>query len=81
MTLSSARAFAELTRQNVGRKVAILIDGRVFSAPVIREPILGGSAQVSGHFSPEEAREIALRLSSGAARMEMEIVPDGSPGK
>jgi preprotein translocase subunit SecD len=81
MTASSARAFAELTRQNVGRKVAILIDGRMVIAPVIREPILGGSGQVSGHFSPEEAREIALRLSSSAAKMEIEIVPDDSPGK
>jgi preprotein translocase subunit SecD len=81
MTSSSARAFAELTYQNVGRKAAILIDGHMVSAPVIREPILGGAGQVSGHFSPEEAREIALRLSSGAAKMEIEIVPDDSSGK
>jgi preprotein translocase subunit SecD len=81
MTSSSARAFAELTGRNVGRKAAILIDGRMVSAPVIREPILGGSGQVSGHFSPEEAREIALRLSSGAAKMEIAIVPDDGPGK
>ena len=81
MTSPSARAFAQLTLKNVGRKVAIIIDGHMFSAPVIREPILGGSGQVSGHFSPEEAEEISLRLSSGAAKMEMEILPDDSPGK
>ena len=81
MTPSSARAFAELTTQNVGRKAAILIDGRVVSAPVIREPILGGSGQVSGHFSAQEARDIALRLSSGAAKMEIEIVADDNSSK
>jgi preprotein translocase subunit SecD len=81
MTASSARAFAELTRDNVGRTAAILIDGRVMTKPVIREPILGGSGQISGHFSFEQAREIALRLSSGAAKMEIEIVPDQSSGK
>jgi preprotein translocase subunit SecD len=81
MTSSSARAFAELPAHNVGRKAAILIDGRMVSAPVIREPILGGSGQVSGHFGPEEAREVALRLSSGAAKMEIEIVADDSSGK
>jgi len=81
MTSSSARAFAELTAHNVGRKAAILIDGRMVSAPVIREPILGGSGQVSGHFSAEEARDIALRLSSGAAKMEIEIVADDGSSK
>jgi len=78
MTSSSARAFAELTAHNVGRKAAILIDGRMVSAPVIREPILGGSGQV---FSAEEARDIALRLSSGAAKMEIEIVADDNSSK
>jgi preprotein translocase subunit SecD len=70
-----------LTTHNVGRKAAILIDGRMVSAPVIREPILGGSGQVSGHFSAQEARDIALRLSSGAAKMEIEIVADDNSSK
>jgi len=55
--------------------------GRMVSAPVIREPILGGSGQVSGHFSAQEARDIALRLSSGAAKMEIEIVADDNSSK
>jgi preprotein translocase subunit SecD len=81
MTSSSARAFAELTAKNVGRKLAVSIDGRVVMKPIIREPILGGALQISGNFSVEEAREIAARLASGAAKMEMEIVPEDNGGK
>jgi len=81
MSPSSARAFAELTKNNVGRQAAILIDGRRISAPVIREPILGGAGQISGHLSFEEAREMAIRLSSGAAKMEIAIVPDDGGAK
>jgi SecD/SecF fusion protein len=76
MTESSRRLFADFTAQNVGRKAAIRVDGRVVMKPVIREPILGGAGQLSGGFSVDEAKDIADRLSSGAARMEVEAVAD-----
>jgi preprotein translocase subunit SecD len=81
MSPGSARAFAELTLKNVGHALAIVIDGRVISKPIIRTPILGGTGQIDGNFSAEEARAMASRLAGGAAKMTMEIVPDGSPGK
>ena len=80
MTAPSARAFAELTRTNVGRTVAIRIDGRVVMTPVIMEPIPSGMGQISGNFSVEQAREIAAGPASGASKMEMEIVPENGQG-
>jgi len=74
MSDASKRAFAELTRANVGHKLAIRVDGKTLSAPIIREPILGGAGQIAGHFTVQQARDLAARLSSGAAKLEMEIV-------
>ena len=59
------RRFAHLTADNVGRPFAIVINDRVFSAPVIREPITGGSGQISGNFTLEEANTVAMLLRSG----------------
>ena len=74
MSDSSRKAFAELTRANVGRKLAIRIDGKTVSEPVIREPILGGAGQIAGRFTIQQARDIAARLSAGTAKLEVEIV-------
>jgi preprotein translocase subunit SecD len=74
MSEATRRLFAKLTEDNVGRKLEMRIDGKTVSAPVIREPILGGSGQISGGFSEPQARDIAARLSSGISRLEMEIV-------
>ncbi len=60
------RTFARLTSDNVGKRMAIVLDGSVYSAPVIRESITGGSAMISGTFSYEEARDLALVLRAGA---------------
>jgi len=73
---SSARQFAAFTTRNVGRKVEFRVDGRVVMSPVIREPILGGMGQISAGFNINQAKDIAGRLSSGAARVEVEIVQD-----
>ena len=56
--------FAQLSTQNVGRPFAIILDGRVLSTPVFNEPILGGSAQISGGFSVETANNLAISLRS-----------------
>ena len=74
LTERSGRMFAEFTANNVGRTVEIRIDGKVVMKPIIREPIKGGSIQVSGGFTLKDAKELADRLNSGAARVEAEVV-------
>ena len=61
-----ASRFGEATTQNVGRRFAIVLDNKVLSAPNIQEPILGGSGEITGHFTPETANDLAVLLRSGA---------------
>ena len=67
-TLNSqgAQIFADFTAKNVGKHLAIVLDNKVYSAPVIRERIGGGSGQISGGFSVQEAHDVAIALRSGA---------------
>ena len=60
------RQFADLTTKQVGKRMAIVLDGVVMSAPVLREPILGGTASITGSFTPKEAQDLAMVLRSGA---------------
>lgn len=66
--------FRELTQQNVGEILAIFLDGTPISTPVIREEISGGTAQISGSFSPEEARTLVRDLNFGALPVPIELV-------
>ncbi len=77
---SGARTFGKFTSENVGRPFAIVLDGKVLSAPVIREPILGGSGQISGRFSPESSTTLALQLRSGALPTKLTIVEERTVG-
>jgi preprotein translocase subunit SecD len=61
-----ARKFGRVTQENVGRPFAIVLDGRVISAPVIQTPILGGSGQITGNFTVESANNLAILLRAGA---------------
>jgi len=61
-----ARRFAEITGENVGKRLAIVLDGRVHSAPRINEKIGGGHAQISGHFTPASANDLAVVLRAGS---------------
>jgi preprotein translocase subunit SecD len=63
---NGARRFAQVTQENVGRPFAIVLDNEVISAPVIREPILGGQGQISGNFTVESANDLAILLRAGA---------------
>ncbi|MBI5415278.1 MAG: protein translocase subunit SecD [Candidatus Omnitrophica bacterium] len=72
--------FATLTRNNVGRRLAIILDGEVLSAPNIREAILGGSAQISGQFTMEEASLLSLALRSGALPAPMHVEEERTIG-
>lgn len=61
-----ASKFGDITTKSVGRNLAIVLDGKVQSAPRINEPILGGDAQISGNFTAQEASDLAITLRSGA---------------
>jgi preprotein translocase subunit SecD len=61
-----ARRFADVTKNNVGKRFAAVLDDKVITAPVIRSPILGGQGQIEGDFTIEEANETAVLLNSGA---------------
>jgi preprotein translocase subunit SecD len=73
---SGARKFGNFTRDNVGRPFAIVLDDQVISAPVIREPILGGSGQISGNFTVESANQLAIQLRSGALPAKLTIAEE-----
>jgi preprotein translocase subunit SecD len=68
------KKFADATRENVGRPFAIVLDDKVISAPVIREPILTGSGQISGRFTQEQVRDLAILLRAGALPAPLNIV-------
>ena len=77
---NGARRFGQATQQNVGRPFAIVLDNEVISAPVIREPILGGSGQISGSFTVQEANDLALLLRAGALPAPLNIVEERTVG-
>ncbi|MDY7097059.1 MAG: protein translocase subunit SecD [Pseudomonadota bacterium] len=72
--------FAKLSTENVDKQFAIILDGEVISAPTFNEPILGGSAQISGSFTAETANELAIQLRSGALPVELAIVEERTVG-
>lgn len=72
--------FAKLTTENVNRPFAIVLDGKVLSAPNINEPILGGSAQISGGFTVEGANQLAIALRSGALPVDLKVVEERTVG-
>jgi SecD/SecF fusion protein len=61
-----AKKFGDVTRMNVGKRFAIVLDKKIISAPTIINPILGGSGQITGSFTPESANELAILLKAGA---------------
>lgn len=74
------RRFGEATAQNVGKSLAIVLDGQVISAPRIREPILGGSGVISGNFTVAEAGDLALLLRAGALPAPLTVVEERTVG-
>ena len=81
------RRFGAITQDNVGRPFAIIVDDLVLSAPVIREPILGGSGQIAGNFTIEEANNVVTLLRSGTLPGRLSVLahevvePAGNAGK
>lgn len=75
-----ATAFGRATQQNVGRIFAIILDDEVVSAPRINEPILGGSGQILGSFTPETANDLAVLLRAGALPADLTIIEERTVG-
>ncbi|BBK30899.1 preprotein translocase subunit SecD [Stella humosa] len=77
---NGARRFGDVTKANVGRLFAIVLDGKVISAPVIREAILGGSGQISGSFTAQSANDLALLLRAGALPAPLNVLEERTVG-
>jgi len=77
---NGARRFAQVTQENVGKPFAIVLDNEVISAPVIREPILGGSGQISGNFTVQAANDLAILLRAGALPAPLQIIEERTVG-
>ena len=75
-----AKKFGRATTDNVGRRMAIILDGKIISAPQIREPILGGNGQITGNFTFQSATDLALLLRSGALPAPLEIIEERTVG-
>ncbi len=75
-----AKKFADATLANVGRQIAILLDGEVLTDPVVREPIFGGRAEISGQRDLEEAQRLAVLLRSGALPVKVNIIETRTVG-
>ena len=71
---TGSKLFAEITKNNVGKIVAIYLDGAPISTPVVREEITGGTAEISGSFTPTEAKQLVGRLNSGALPVPISLL-------
>lgn len=75
-----AKLFEELTKKNVGRPLAIFLDGQLLSAPIVQEPIAGGKAQITGQFSIQEAKQIVRDLNAGALPVPITLLSQQNVG-
>ena len=78
--IRGGQKFGEVTSENVGKLFAIVLDGKVISAPRILSPITGGSGQISGHFTVESANNLAILLRAGALPAKLTIVEERTVG-
>lgn len=74
------KIFADLTQRNVGKRLAIYLDGAPISIPVVREPILNGRAQISGNFTLDEAKQLVRRLNEGALPVPITLIEQRTVG-
>ena len=79
-TFAADRKFGQVTTENVGRPFAIVLDGKVISAPVIRSPITGGTGQITGNFTLDEASSLAILLRAGALPAKLTVVEERTVG-
>lgn len=69
-----AKKFQEITKRNVGKRVAILVDGQIITAPVVQQEISGGNAIITGNFTLDEAKQLSIQLNSGALPVPVKII-------
>ena len=79
-TSEGGNKFAEITGKNVAKQLPILLDGQVISAPVVQEQITGGSAIISGEFTLDEAKTLAIQLNAGALPVPISLVEERTVG-
>jgi preprotein translocase subunit SecD len=77
---AGSRKFAQATSENVGQPFAIVLDNQVISAPVIREPITGGSGQISGSFTVQAANDLAILMRAGALPAPLTVIEERTVG-
>ncbi|MBI2642595.1 MAG: protein translocase subunit SecD [Candidatus Wildermuthbacteria bacterium] len=75
-----AKLFEEITARNIGKPLAIFLDGQLLSAPVVQDKISGGSAQITGRFTRQEAQEIARNLNAGALPLPITLISQQNVG-
>ena len=80
MNTDGSRRWAQLTKQNIGKSIAIVLDGYVYSAPNVNTEITGGNSQITGHFTPEQAKDLANVLKSGKMPAPARIVQEDIVG-
>lgn len=79
-TTAAGKKFADFTRANVGNPFAIVLDGRVLSAPRVNEPIMGGSGQITGNYTVDSAQRFATQISAGALPASMTFLEERTVG-
>jgi preprotein translocase subunit SecD len=79
-TKEGGEKFAEITGRNVGRELPIILDNQIVSAPVVQSQIIGESAQISGNFTIDEAKKIAIQLNAGALPVPVKLVQESTVG-
>ena len=79
-TPNGTKKFAAITKRNVGKSVAMVLDEMIISAPVVNEPILQGDAVISGNFTTEQAKQLSVQLNAGALPVELSILEQRAIG-
>ena len=80
MNAEGAKAWARLTKENIGKSIAIVLDDMVYSAPNVNDEITGGRSSITGHFTPEQAKDLANVLKSGKMAASVQIVQEDVVG-
>ena len=80
LNASGSKRFGDITTENVGYQFAIVLDNKVVSAPIIRQPITGGNGIITGSFSVEEANDLAVLLRAGALPAPLTILEERTVG-
>ena len=79
-TDEGAKKFEEITGRNVGRELPIILDNQIISAPTVSEKIIGGNAQISGQFTIDEAKNLAIQLNAGALPVPVNLIQEETVG-